>query len=41
MESSDIENRRKGPRTPSQLKQKAKLDRLINQIRAKKEGETK
>jgi hypothetical protein len=40
MESPDLENRKKGPRKPSQLAQKVKLDRLIAQIRAKKERES-
>ena len=40
MEKPDLESRKKGPRKPSQLAQKAKLDRLIARIRAKKERES-
>lgn len=40
-ESADLENRKKGPRKPSQIQKREKLTRLIDQIRSKKEGESK
>lgn len=39
-ESHDMENRKKGPRTPSQLAKREKLTKLINDIRSKKQGES-
>lgn len=35
-ENADMENRKKGPRTPSQLAKREKLNKLINDIRSKK-----
>jgi hypothetical protein len=40
-ESADLENRKKGPRKPSQIAKREKLTKLIDQIRSKKEGESK
>jgi hypothetical protein len=40
-ESSDLENMKRSPRTPSQMAKREKLTNLINQIRTKKEGESK
>lgn len=39
-ESNDLENRKKGPRKPSQLAKREKLNKLINDIRSKKQGES-
>jgi hypothetical protein len=39
-ESNDLENRKKGPRKPSQLVKREKLNKLINDIRSKKQGES-
>jgi hypothetical protein len=39
-ESADVENRNKGPRKPSQLAKREKLNKIINDIRSKKEGES-
>lgn len=40
-ENADLENRKKGPRTPSQLAKREKLNKLINDIRSKKQGDSK
>lgn len=40
-ENADLENRKKGPRKPSQMAKREKLNKLIDEIRAKKEGESK
>jgi len=40
-ENADLENRKKGPRKPSQMAKREKLNKLIDEIRTKREGESK
>lgn len=40
-ENADLENRKVGPRKPSQIAKREKLNKLIDEIRSKKEGESK
>lgn len=40
-ESADVENRKKGPRTPSQLAKREKLKNLMDKIRSDKNSESK
>lgn len=41
METPNLEHRKKGPRKPSDLAKKAKLDRLIAQIRDNRQSGSK
>jgi hypothetical protein len=40
-ENADLENRKVGPRKPSQIAKREKLNKLIDEIRSKKESESK